>query len=33
VKRAIVARAVNGVEDGALREALRELGHLIASRK
>jgi hypothetical protein len=32
VRRALVARAVNGVEDLNVREALRELGHRIATR-
>jgi len=32
VRRALVAHAVNGVDDPALREALRELGHAIATK-
>lgn len=33
IRRALVARAVNGVEDAGLREALRELGHAIGTRR
>ena len=33
VRRALVARAVNGVGDVKLKEALRELGHAIATRR
>jgi hypothetical protein len=33
VRRALVAHAVNGVADPALREALRELGHAIATKR
>ena len=33
VRRALVAHAVNGVGDPGLREALRDLGHKIATRK
>lgn len=33
VRRALVARAVNGVGDAKLREALRDLGHAIATRR
>jgi hypothetical protein len=32
VRRALVAHAVNGVSDPALREALRDLGHAIATK-
>lgn len=32
VRRALVAHAVNGVDDVALREALRALGHAIATK-
>jgi hypothetical protein len=32
VRRALVAHAVNGVDDAGLREALRALGHAIATK-
>jgi len=33
VRRAVVAHAVNGVGDALVREALRELGHALATRR